>query len=101
MLPSDDPRWHRITEIFVSDGHYCATDGWIAVRTLKKFDVANSDTTIPISTLNFLPTGNSVGIGVGASAPVGEHIHRHCKLCHYDWIEAPLDAANKEQGDAK
>lgn len=24
-----------------------------------------------------------------------EHIHRHCRRCGYDWIEAPLDKRDK------
>jgi predicted nucleic-acid-binding Zn-ribbon protein len=28
---------------------------------------------------------------------IGEHIKRHCKNCHYEWLEAPLDAKAKKQ----
>ena len=24
--------------------------------------------------------------------PNRPHIHRHCRCCHYEWLESPLDA---------
>ncbi|MCK4240854.1 MAG: hypothetical protein KAX30_04465 [Candidatus Atribacteria bacterium] len=26
----------------------------------------------------------------------GEHIHRHCRNCHYEWPERPLDVEKEE-----
>ena len=29
----------------------------------------------------------------------GEHIHRHCRRCSFNWIEAALDSGRKDGGE--
>ena len=28
-----------------------------------------------------------------------EHLHRECRRCHYEWVEAPLDTTKKRHSD--
>ena len=35
---------------------------------------------------------HGVGADCDAPHPRAEHIDRHCRTCHYEWWEAPLDA---------
>ena len=33
----------------------------------------------------------------GCSFRLGEHLHRLCQGCHYDWLERPLDASGERE----